>query len=68
MRVRELLALVPRLKEADQEDIVVINPGSSSILLFNVRPGLHQEDIQGLADRPLTEADRDFLRALRVSG
>jgi hypothetical protein len=42
MKVRELLALMPQLEEADLEDTVVIDADSDSVLLLNTRPGLFQ--------------------------
>ena len=65
MKVWELLALVPQLEEADQEDTVVINAGSDSVLLLNTRPGLFQP-LEDLANLRLTEDDENFLRALHI--
>jgi hypothetical protein len=65
MKVWELLALMPRLEEADPEDTVVINAGSRSVFLLNTRPGLFQP-VEDRADLGLTEDDENFLRALRI--
>lgn len=39
MKVRELVALLMR---ANQEDYVIVNSDSQSLLLVNARPGLFQ--------------------------
>lgn len=65
MRVRELLELLPLLKRADPDDIVLISSGRGELILCNCRPGLHQ-----LMDDPenlhLTEEDETFLRRLGI--
>lgn len=65
MKVWELLALVPQLEEADEDDTVVINAGSDSVLLLNTRPGL-SPPLEDPADLRLTEDDENFLRALHI--
>jgi hypothetical protein len=65
MKVWQLLALMPQLKEADQEDTVVINADSTSVFLLNTRSGLFQP-LEDPADLRLTEDDENFLRALRI--
>ena len=65
MKVRELLALMPQLEEADLEDTVVIDADSKSVLLLNTRPGLFQpmEDPAGLR---VLEDDVEFLRSPQI--
>ncbi len=65
MKVRELLALMPQLKEADPEDTVVINVDSKSVLLLNTRPGLFQP-VEDPADLRLSEDDESLLRWLKI--
>jgi hypothetical protein len=65
MKVRELLALMPQLEEADPEDAVIINADSRSVLLLNTRPGLFQP-VEDPADLRLSEDDESLLRSLQI--
>jgi len=65
MTVRELLDLVPILEQTDPNDVVHIDAGSSSIIILNTRPGLHQP--MGEPQDNLTKRDMEFLRSLRVA-
>jgi len=35
MKVQELLELIPKLEQADPEDVVLIAPNANSIILLN---------------------------------
>jgi hypothetical protein len=67
MTVRELLELVPMLQEVDPDDVVHIDATSDSILILNRRPGLHQPMADNFGEHEWSDADRQLLRALRVS-
>ena len=62
MKVSELVA---RLKNADPEDIVLIDPASQCLLVLNQRAGMFQP-LDGLEAATFTETDKEFLRVLRV--
>jgi len=62
MKVGELIA---RLEETDPEDIVLIDPASQCLLLLNRRGGMFQP-LERLEAATFTEADKEFLRVLRV--
>lgn len=62
MKVRELVA---RLKDADPEDIVLIDPASQCLLLLNQRAGMFQP-VDGVEGMTLTETDKEFLHVLRI--
>ncbi len=62
MKVRELIA---RLEKTDPEDIVLVDPGSQSLLLLNQRAGMFQP-LDGLEAATFTQTDKEFLHLLRV--
>lgn len=64
MNVRELMA---RLANADPDDIVAIDTDLQCLRLLNQRAGTFQPlYVDDACAVPLTERDKEFLRALRV--
>ena len=62
MRVRELMKLLAR---ADLEDIVVIDPDSGCLRLYDPKPGMYQPvEEQEVSTR--TDQDDEFLRAMHI--
>ncbi len=65
MKVRDLKALLSRLEEvnAEPDDSLIFTADERYVLLVRAVAGMHQSFDDEL---PLTEADREFLRALRI--
>lgn len=63
--MRDLKALLSRLEEvdADPDDLVVFAPDGTYLLVVRAAGGMHQTFDD---DLDLTEADREFLRSLRI--
>ena len=62
MRVGELIALLARV---DPEEIVVIDPDSNCLRLYDPRPGMYQP-VEEQEVSTLTNEDNEFLRALHI--
>ncbi|MFB3916633.1 MAG: hypothetical protein ACE14M_07890 [Terriglobales bacterium] len=71
MKVRELRALLTWLEQrgASADDTVLFDESLQTVTVVRVRPGMHQafaEDECGEVQLQLTEADKQFLRLLRI--
>lgn len=71
MKVRDLRALVVWLEQrgAHADDIVLFDESLQTVTVVRVHSGMHQpvdEDEDGKVELQLTEADKQFLRLLRI--